>query len=92
MKLILFTVSTFVASVSMVAADVSLAGYGRFGLYYNEGSAENNSRLDQRFRLDITGATETDTGIKLKGVIRFQTDDGSRGSSNVAQRLSLIHI
>ena len=92
MKLILFTVSTFVASVNMVAADVSLAGYGRFGLYYNEGSAENNSRLDQRFRLDITGATETDTGIKLKGVIRFQTDDGSRGSSNVAQRSAALFV
>ncbi|HAB38974.1 MAG TPA: porin, partial [Rhodobacteraceae bacterium] len=86
MKLFLFTVSAFVASVSMVAADVSMAGYGRFGLYYNEGSTGNNSRLDQRFRLNITGTTETDTGIKLKGIIRFQTDDGPRGRSNVAQR------
>lgn len=86
MKKILFATSALVATAGMAAADVSFGGYGRFGLFYNEGFENNDTRVEQRFRLTITGTTETDAGVKFEGRIRFQTDDGLDGSSNVAQR------
>ena len=86
MKKILFATSALVATAGMAAADVTFGGYGRFGLFYNEGFENNDTRLEQRFRLTITGTTETDAGVKFEGRIRFQTDDGLDGSSNVAQR------
>lgn len=86
MKKILFATSALVATAGMAAADVSFGGYGRFGLFYNEGFENNDTRVEQRFRLTITGTTETDAGVKFEGRIRFQTDDGLDGSSNIAQR------
>ncbi len=100
MKKILFATSALVATAGMAAADVTMGGYGRFGIYYNEGLTKNETRLDQRFRLTITGVTESDSGVKFEARIRFQTDDGNKvtvdddggittskaGASNVAQR------
>ena len=100
MKKILFATSALVATAGMAAADVTMGGYGRFGIYYNEGATKNETRLEQRFRLTITGVTESDSGVKFEARIRFQTDDKERvsvsedglvstseaGASNVAQR------
>ena len=99
MKKILFATSALVATAGMAAADVTMGGYGRFGIYYNEGATKNETRLEQRFRLTITGVTESDSGVKFEARIRFQTDDGNKvtvgddgittskaGASNVAQR------
>lgn len=77
MKKILFATSALVATAGMAAADVSFGGYGRFGLFYNEGFENNDTRVEQRFRLTITGTTETDAGVKFEARIRFQTDDGN---------------
>lgn len=86
MKKVLFATTALIATAGVAAAEVTLGGFGRFGLYYDEGFDRNDTRLEQRFRLTITGLTETDAGVKFEGRIRFQTDDGVDGSSNVAQR------
>lgn len=84
MKKVLFATTALVATAGMAAADVSFGGFGRFGLFYDEGAAEE-TRIEQRFRLTITGTTEADNGLEFEGRIRFQTDDNAAGASNGAQ-------
>ena len=94
MKKILFATSALVATAGMAAADVTMGGYGRFGIYYNEGLTKNETRLDQRFRLTITGVTESDSGVKFEARIRFQTDDGNKvtvGDEVALQPAKLVH-
>lgn len=90
MKKILFATSALVATAGMAAAEVTFGGYGRFGVIYTEdrGDLFNNgvddTQIEQRFRLTITGVTESDNGLKFEGRIRFQTDDDAFGSSSTA--------
>lgn len=83
MKKVLFASTALIATAGMAAADVSFGGYGRFGLFYDEGNADE-TRIEQRFRLTITGQTTSDNGLEFEGRIRFQTDDNSAGASNTA--------
>lgn len=87
MKKFLIASTALVATTTVAAADVSFGGFGRFGLFHQENATGvNETRLEQRFRLTITGSTETDGGVKFEGRIRFQTDENGDGNSNVAQR------
>ncbi|MEO0401419.1 MAG: porin [Pseudomonadota bacterium] len=83
MKKVLFATTALVATAGMAAAEVSFGGFGRFGLFYDEGNAED-TRIEQRFRLTATGTTTSDNGLEFEGRIRFQTDDQANGQSNVA--------
>ena len=83
MKKILFATTALVATTGMAAADISFGGFGRFGLLYVEDAAEE-TRVEQRFRLTVTGVTESDAGVKFEGRIRFQSDDQANGNSSVA--------
>ncbi|WP_299139178.1 porin [uncultured Tateyamaria sp.] len=85
MKKVLFATTALVATAGMAAADVSFGGFGRFGLFYDEGNADE-TRIEQRFRLTITGTTTSDNGLEFEGRIRFQTDENAAGASNVANR------
>ena len=85
MKKILIATTALVATASVAAAEVSFGGLGRFGLFYDD-SADRETRIEQRFRLTITGSTETDAGVKFEGRIRFQSDDQSDGASTLANR------
>ena len=85
MKKVLFATTALVATAGMAAAEVTLGGYGRFGLYYQENAAgTNETRVEQRFRLTITGSTVADNGLEFEGRIRFQTDENGDGASNTA--------
>ncbi|UWR22249.1 porin [Sulfitobacter sp. S190] len=88
MKKILFASTALVATAGVAAADVSFGGFGRFGVFYLENDGGDGSvdeaRVEQRFRLTVTGQTETDGGVGFEGRIRFQTDDQANGQSNVA--------
>ena len=89
MKKVLFASTALIATAGMAAAEVSFGGFGRFGLLYVEDAAgvgARETRIEQRFRLTITGSTETDAGVKFEGRIRFQTDDQADGTSNIARR------
>ena len=88
MKKVLFATTALVATTGMAAAEVSFGGFGRFGLFYEENNTPNidETRIEQRFRLTATGTTTSDNGLEFEGRIRFQTDENSAGSSNVANR------
>ncbi|MEO0796768.1 MAG: DUF6531 domain-containing protein [Verrucomicrobiota bacterium] len=62
--------------------EVTLGGYGRFGLAYNESpsvrGSEQEHRIEQRFRLTITGTTESDGGVQFEGRIRLREDNDQR--------------
>ena len=90
MKKVLFASTALLATAGMAAAEVTLDGFGRFGLFYQEGTdatlGNDDVRIEQRFRLTITGVAEADAGVKFEGRIRFQTDDQANGNSNIARR------
>ncbi len=72
-----------VLGTSSAIAEVSFSGYGRFGLFYDEGN-DDETRLDQRFRLNLDGRTETDGGVAFAARLRIQSDDKRGGSAGTA--------
>ena len=89
MKKVLFATTALLATTSMAAAEVSFGGFGRFGLLYVEDNdatvGNDDTRIEQRFRLTATGTATSDNGLEFEGRIRFQTDDQANGNSNGAQ-------
>ncbi|WP_415401228.1 porin [Tateyamaria sp. SN3-11] len=84
MKKVLFATTALVATAGMAAADVSFGGYGRFGLIYNDGAADETS-IEQRFRLNITGTTESDNGLQFGARARIETNDGADSDVRAAE-------
>lgn len=76
MKKILFATTALVATAGVAAADVSLSGYGRVGIAYVEGRADE-WRIDERFRLSIDASTAADNGMEFGVRVRYQQDDVS---------------
>ncbi len=83
MKKILFASTALVLTAGVAAAEVTLGGYGRIGLLYNEGAA-NDTEIEQRMRLNITGIAETDAGVKLEARFRLQSDSNNANAVNGA--------
>lgn len=84
MKKVLFATTALVATAGMAAAEVSFGGYGRFGLIYNDGAADETS-IEQRFRLNITGTTESDNGLQFGARARIETNDGADSDVRAAE-------
>lgn len=59
MKKILFASTALVATAGVAAAEITIGGSARFGLAYNEAET-NETRIEQRMRVNITGIAETD--------------------------------
>ncbi|WP_420568837.1 porin [Thalassovita sp.] len=76
MKKILLASTALIAGASAAAADITLSGYGRFGLIYNDTAAQETI-VDQRLRLIVTGTAESQNGIAFKAQTRLQWDDGA---------------
>lgn len=92
MKKILLATTILTAGASMAAADITLSGYGRFGLQYNDNRGFNdidedgvqevgesdleNLVISHRLRLNIDATTETDTGLTFGARLRMQNNDG----------------
>ena len=84
MKKILFATTALVATAGVAAAEVSFGGYGRFGLRYDE-SADKETFLESRFRMNIDGSATTDGGVRFSSRVRVQADDnGDYTSDNAA--------
>lgn len=83
MKKVLFATTALVATAGVAAADVTFGGYGRFGVLYSEGAADEWS-LTSRFRLIVTGTAESDNGLSFGAQVRYQADghQGSRVSAS----------
>lgn len=83
MKKVLFATTALIATAGMAAADVTISGYGRFGLDYNdfndkaalgtEGFSKTN--ITSRLRLQFDMSTETDGGVTLGARFRAQAEN-----------------
>ncbi|WP_299966561.1 porin [uncultured Roseobacter sp.] len=86
MKKLLIASTALIATASVVGADVvngndsaevTFDGYGRFGLVYQDTDSTDSSstRIEQRFRLNVSVLNTTDGGVQFGARIRFQSDD-----------------
>ncbi|MCQ0969451.1 porin (plasmid) [Paracoccus sp. TK19116] len=82
MKKALFATTALVLSAGVAAADVTISGYGRSGVLYQEdgvggpGSSTNDTIIQSRLRMNIDASTSTDQGVDFGGRIRIQWDQG----------------
>lgn len=73
MKKVLFATTALIATAGMAAADVKLSGYGRFGVRYMErATAQDETGITSRFRLNIDGSTTADNGVTFGARVRVQ--------------------
>ncbi|MBJ2152403.1 porin [Paracoccus sp. IB05] len=91
MKKLLIATTALVAGASAAAADVTISGYGRFGLQYVEdrGLGLEDTIISSRLRLNIDATTETDVGVTFGARLRMQYDDGDAGTIGNAARFSI---
>ena len=80
MKKILFASTALIATAGVAAAEVTIGGSARFGLAYNEGEA-NETRVEQRMRVNITGIAETDGGVKFESRFRLEANEDDHENS-----------
>ncbi|MBB95753.1 MAG: porin [Rhodobacteraceae bacterium] len=86
MKKTLITSTALVLLAGAAAAQVSFSGYGRFGLGYNEGRAEETA-LVSRLRINIDANAVTDGGVEFSARVRLQADDTPGINEQAAGRL-----
>lgn len=86
MKRVLLATTMLVAGGSMAYADITLSGYGRFGLdYHNNGVVgASKTQVASRLRLNIDATTETDTGVTFGIRTRIQHNQGDDGDVGAA--------
>lgn len=79
MKKILLATAAVALTAGAASADgVSLSGYGRFGVVYNNNSANaTKTNVTSRFRLNIAATKTTDSGVEFGAKFRMQHDQGS---------------
>ncbi|MFY1707202.1 porin [Tritonibacter scottomollicae] len=80
MKKILFASTALVATAGVAAAELTIGGSARFGLAYNEAET-NETRIEQRMRVNITGIAETDAGVKLEARFRLEANEDDHENS-----------
>ncbi|MGR3622059.1 porin [Pseudophaeobacter sp.] len=89
MKKVLFATTALIATAGMAAADVTMSGYGRFGLDYNSSNdtnlvdsdgdgvgdiATSSTNITSRLRLQFDMTTETDGGVGFNARYRAQAE------------------
>ncbi|WP_300057051.1 porin [uncultured Roseobacter sp.] len=91
MKKLLIATTALVGTAGVVAADTAnfnFNGYGRFGILYEEdraasdGSLQEETRIESRYRLNIDSSTETDGGIRFAARIRVEANENADNSAN----------
>lgn len=99
-KLITSTAALLITGAAAEAAEVKFSGYGRFGLgYLEDRSTDDNvddTILISRFRLNLDGVAETDSGVEFSARVRLQADeDADTGEADEAglngARFSVIY-
>ena len=84
MKKVLIATTALVLSVGAAAADVTISGYGRTGIDYQEdrfGGAGNDTQVISRLRMNIDASHSSDQGVDFGARFRLQWDQnsGARG-------------
>ncbi|MBU3031198.1 porin [Paracoccus marinaquae] len=85
MKKALIASTALVLTAGIAAADVTISGYGRTGLLYQEdgidGEGTNDTIVQSRLRMNVDASTSTDQGIDFGGRIRVQWDQGDAATT-----------
>ena len=91
MKKLLIATTALVAGASAAAADVTISGYGRFGLEYVEdrGTDLEDTVIASRLRLNVDATTETDVGVTFGARLRFQNSNSASGTTGNQARFSV---
>ena len=92
MKKALIASTALVLTAGIAAADVTISGYGRTGVLYQEGGVRgpidtngdapgglvdaSDAIVQSRLRMNIDATTSTDQGVDFGGRIRIQWDQG----------------
>ncbi|SOB95057.1 porin [Rhodobacter maris] len=82
MKKLLIASTALVLTAGAAAADISISGYGRFGLGYtsadvNPMGGAASTWVEQRLRLNIVASTTSDMGVEFGAKMRMQYDDSN---------------
>ncbi len=80
MKKILVASTALVATATVAAAELNIAGSARLGVVYNEDAVDAagrdaETRIEQRMRVNFTGIAETDSGVKFEARIRLEANE-----------------
>ncbi|MBU2957376.1 porin [Paracoccus sp. 1_MG-2023] len=86
MKKALIASTALVLTAGIAAADVTISGYGRTAVDYQEdrGDGQEDTQISSRVRLNIHGTTSTDQGVDFGARYRIQWNQGDAGVDNVA--------
>ncbi len=80
MKKALIASTALVLTAGVAAAEVTISGYGRTAVDYQEGR-DQEAQIETRLRMNIDAKTSTDQGVDFGGRIRLQYDDGESNSN-----------
>ena len=83
MKKILLASSALIATAGVAAAELNVTGSARFGLAYVEDAANTGAeetRIEQRMRVNFTGIAETDSGVKFEARIRLEANEDANSA------------
>ena len=78
MKKALFASTALVLSAGVAAADVTISGYGRTAMTYDD-TRDQETQMSSRVRMNIHGTTSTDQGVDFGARVRMQWDQGDAG-------------
>lgn len=82
MKKVLFATTALVVSAGFAAADVTISGYGRAAVDYQENrpGGANETQIETRVRMNLDASASSDQGVEYGARIRLQYDDGNSNS------------
>ena len=72
MKNLLIATTALVATAGMAAAEISFSGGARFGIVHDDSRATDETRVHNRFTLNIDGTAETDSGVEFFARVRVR--------------------
>ena len=88
MKNLLIATTALVATAGMAAAEINFSGSARFGIVHDDSRATDETRVHNRFTLNIDGTAETDSGVEFFARVRIRGgntgDTGSAGVNDTA--------
>ncbi|WP_168217521.1 porin [Paracoccus liaowanqingii] len=83
MKKALIASTALVLSAGVAAADVTISGYGRTAVDYQEGR-DTEAQMSARVRMNVHATTSTDQGVDFGARLRLQWDQGDAGIDSIA--------
>ncbi|WP_411838220.1 porin [Paracoccus sp. ME4] len=85
MKKALIASTALVLSAGVAAADVTISGYGRTAVVYQEDrSTGNDAQISSRVRMNVHATTSTDQGVDFGARLRLQWDQGDESLDRVS--------